>query len=55
MARDGLYRHLSEVQIEDEPRWRQREQRQQLMADGWGYPELNGRSVLCSSVRAGRF
>ncbi|MCJ7548539.1 MAG: ABC transporter ATP-binding protein/permease [Anaerolineae bacterium] len=35
MARDGLYRRLNEVQIEDEPRWRRlREQRQQLMADG---------------------
>ncbi len=21
MARDGLYRHLNEVQLEDEPRW----------------------------------
>ena len=35
MARDGLYRRLNEVQIEDEPRWRMlREQRQRLMADG---------------------
>jgi ABC-type multidrug transport system fused ATPase/permease subunit len=34
MARDGLYRRLNEVQIEDEPRWRLlREQRQWLMAD----------------------
>ena len=33
MAHDGLYRRLNEVQIEDEPRWRQlREQRQRLMA-----------------------
>jgi ATP-binding cassette, subfamily B, bacterial len=35
MVRDGLYRRLNEVQIEDEPRWRMlREQRQRLMADG---------------------
>ena len=34
MARDGLYRRLNEVQIEDEPKWRQlREQRQRLMAN----------------------
>jgi len=34
MVRDGLYRRLNEVQIEDEPRWRLlREQRQQLMAN----------------------
>jgi ABC-type multidrug transport system fused ATPase/permease subunit len=33
MARDGLYRRLNEVQIEDEPKWRRlREQRQRLMA-----------------------
>ena len=33
MARDGLYSRLNEVQIEDEPRWREiREQRQRLMA-----------------------
>jgi ATP-binding cassette subfamily B protein/subfamily B ATP-binding cassette protein MsbA len=33
MARDGLYRRLNEVQIEDEPRWMAvREQRQRLMA-----------------------
>jgi len=33
MARDGLYRRLNEVQIEDEPRWRVvREQRQLVMA-----------------------
>ncbi len=33
MARDGLYRRLNEVRMEDEPRWREiREQRQQLMA-----------------------
>ena len=36
MARDGLYRRLNEVQIEDEPKWRQlREQRQRLMANDW--------------------
>jgi ATP-binding cassette subfamily B protein/subfamily B ATP-binding cassette protein MsbA len=34
MARDGLYRRLNEVQIEDEPMWRLlREQRQWLMAN----------------------
>ena len=34
MAYDGLYRRLNEVQIEDEPKWRQlREQRQALMAN----------------------
>lgn len=34
MQRNGLYRRLNEVQIEDEPRWRLlREQRQWLMAD----------------------
>jgi ATP-binding cassette subfamily B protein/subfamily B ATP-binding cassette protein MsbA len=34
MARDGLYRRLNEVQIEDEPKWRMlREQRQRLMAN----------------------
>ena len=33
MSRDGLYRRLNEVQIEDEPKWRMlREQRQRLMA-----------------------
>ena len=33
MARDGLYRRLNEIQVEDEPRWiAVREQRQQLMA-----------------------
>jgi ATP-binding cassette subfamily B protein len=33
MSRDGLYRRLNEVQIEDEPRWRAiREQRQLVMA-----------------------
>jgi len=33
MTRDGLYRRLNEVQIEDEPKWREvREQRQRLMA-----------------------
>ena len=33
MAYDGLYRHLNEVQIEDEPRWQMiREQRQHLLA-----------------------
>ena len=33
MSRDGLYRRLNEVQIEDEPKWRAlREQRQRLMA-----------------------
>ena len=33
MAQDGLYRRLNQVQIEDEPRWREvREQRQRLMA-----------------------
>ena len=33
MSRDGLYRRLNEVQIEDEPRWRVvREQRQLVMA-----------------------
>jgi ATP-binding cassette subfamily B protein/subfamily B ATP-binding cassette protein MsbA len=32
MARDGLYRRLNEVQIDDEPRWRQiREQRQHVL------------------------
>lgn len=32
MARDGLYRRLSEVQIDDEPRWRAvREQRQRVL------------------------
>jgi ABC-type multidrug transport system fused ATPase/permease subunit len=35
MSRDGLYRRLNEVQIEDEPKWRLlREQRQMLMANG---------------------
>lgn len=34
MARDGLYKRLNEVQVEDEPRWRAiREQRQRLMAE----------------------
>ena len=34
MRRAGLYRRLNEVQIEDEPKWRQlREQRQRLMAN----------------------
>ncbi len=34
MARDGLYRHLNEVQLQDQPRWRAiREQRQRLMAE----------------------
>ncbi len=34
MARDGLYRRLNEIQVEDEPKWRLlREQRQWLMAD----------------------
>jgi ATP-binding cassette subfamily B protein/subfamily B ATP-binding cassette protein MsbA len=33
MSRDGLYRRLNEVQVEDEPKWRRlREQRQALMA-----------------------
>ncbi len=33
MARDGLYRRLNEVQIEDEPKWRMmQEQQQRLMA-----------------------
>jgi ABC-type multidrug transport system fused ATPase/permease subunit len=33
MRRDGLYRRLNEVQIEDEPKWRRmREQQQRLMA-----------------------
>jgi len=33
MARDGLYRRLNEVQVEDEPKWRLlRERRQLLMA-----------------------
>jgi len=33
MARDGLYHRLNQVQVEDEPRWREvREQRRQLMA-----------------------
>ena len=33
MAHDGLYRRLNQVQIEDEPRWRElREQLQRLMA-----------------------
>jgi ATP-binding cassette subfamily B protein/subfamily B ATP-binding cassette protein MsbA len=33
MASDGLYHRLNQVQIEDEPKWRElREQRQQLMA-----------------------
>ena len=35
MARDGLYRHLNEVQLEDEPRWlavRQRRQTGELVA-----------------------
>ena len=33
MARDGLYRHLNEVQIEDQPRWRAiRRQRQHALA-----------------------
>jgi ABC-type multidrug transport system fused ATPase/permease subunit len=33
MARQGLYRRLNEVRIEDEPRWREiREQQQRLMA-----------------------
>ena len=34
MARDGLYRHLNEVQLEDEPRWlavRQRRQARELV------------------------
>jgi len=37
MARDGLYRHLNEVQLEEEPRWlavRQRRQAQEL-APAW--------------------
>ncbi|HSR29587.1 MAG TPA: ABC transporter ATP-binding protein, partial [Anaerolineae bacterium] len=29
MARDGLYRHLNEVQLEDEPRWLAIRQRRQ--------------------------
>jgi ABC-type multidrug transport system fused ATPase/permease subunit len=29
MARDGLYRHLNEVQLEDEPRWLAVRQRRQ--------------------------
>jgi ATP-binding cassette subfamily B protein/subfamily B ATP-binding cassette protein MsbA len=34
MSRDGLYRRLNEVQIEDEPKWRLlRQQRQRLMAN----------------------
>ena len=34
MAKDGLYRRLNEVQVEDEPKWRKlREQRQWLMAN----------------------
>jgi ATP-binding cassette subfamily B protein len=34
MSRDGLYRHLNEVQLQDQPRWRAiREQRQRLMAE----------------------
>ena len=34
MDRDGLYRRLNEVQIEDEPKWRKlRDQRQWLMAN----------------------
>jgi ATP-binding cassette subfamily B protein/subfamily B ATP-binding cassette protein MsbA len=33
MACDGLYRRLNQVQVEDEPKWRElREQRQRLMA-----------------------
>jgi len=33
MARDGLYHRLNQVQVEDEPKWREvREQRRQLMA-----------------------
>jgi ABC-type multidrug transport system fused ATPase/permease subunit len=33
MARDGLYRHLNEVQVEGEPMWQAvREQRQQVAA-----------------------
>ena len=37
MARDGLYRHLNEVQTDDEPRWRavrrlRQEQKEQLPA-----------------------
>jgi ABC-type multidrug transport system fused ATPase/permease subunit len=33
MARDGLYKRLNEIQVEDEPRWRAiREQRQRLTA-----------------------
>jgi ATP-binding cassette subfamily B protein/subfamily B ATP-binding cassette protein MsbA len=33
MSRDGLYRHLNEVQLEFEPRWREvRQRREQLMA-----------------------
>ncbi|MFC2038118.1 ABC transporter ATP-binding protein, partial [Chloroflexota bacterium] len=32
MARDGLYRRLNEVQIDDEPRWREiRKQRQHVL------------------------
>ena len=33
MASDGLYHRLNQVQVEDEPKWREiREQRRQLMA-----------------------
>jgi ATP-binding cassette subfamily B protein len=38
MARDGLYRHLNEVQLEDEPRWlalREQRQRQGELAPSW--------------------
>jgi ABC-type multidrug transport system fused ATPase/permease subunit len=38
MARDGLYRHLNEVQLEDEPHWlavRQRRQPRELVS-AWG-------------------
>jgi ABC-type multidrug transport system fused ATPase/permease subunit len=38
MARDGLYRHLNKVQLEDEPRWlalREQRQRQGELAPSW--------------------
>ncbi len=38
MARDGLYRHLNEVQLEDEPRWlalRERRRQQAELVPAW--------------------